>query len=58
MATALDAQHLLIAARAHRILVSRDHDYIELHSAWHLWAADWKIHPIPEHGGILIIDSH
>ncbi len=58
MATALDAEHLLVAARDQRILVSRDKDYLELHAGWHLWAADWQVRPRREHAGILIIDSH
>jgi hypothetical protein len=58
MATALDAEHLVVAARDQRILVSRDKDYLELHAGWHLWAADWQVRPRREHAGILIIDSH
>jgi predicted nuclease of predicted toxin-antitoxin system len=58
MTRALDAEHLLAAARAQRILVSRDHDYLDLHTAWHRWAAAWGVHPLPEHAGILIIDNH
>ena len=45
-------------ASRNQILVSRDHDYLELHTAWHRWAAAWGVHPLPEHAGILIIDNH
>jgi len=58
MATAFDAEHLLSAAKTGRTLITRDKDYIELHVAWRQWAGAWGVTPLPEHAGILIIDSH
>ena len=35
-----DPAHLLRAARDGRILLTKDNDFVDLHIAWFLWAAD------------------
>jgi hypothetical protein len=57
MATTEDPEHLLRAAHDARILLTKDKDFVDLHIAWFLWAADWGVTP-RSHAGILIIDDH
>src|SRR5689334_15783662 len=55
MTTALDAAHLLQAARDGRILLTRDKGYPALHEAWVVWteALGWS----GPHGGIIQLDG-
>jgi len=57
MTTAEDPEHLLRAARDGRILLTKDHDFVDLHIAWFLWAGAWGV-ARPSHAGILIIDDN
>lgn len=57
MAMADDPAHLLRAARDGRILLTKDKDFVDLHIAWFLWAADWGVVP-RAHAGIIIIDDN
>ena len=52
-----DPEHLLHAALHHRILITRDNDFLTLHIAWLLWSQAWQVQPLPEHAGIVIIPS-
>jgi hypothetical protein len=57
MRQARDAEHLLHAAQNHRIVVTRDKDFLELHLAWLRWPVAWGVSPAPRHAGILVIPS-
>lgn len=57
MAMAADPEHLLRAARERRLLLTKDHDFVDLHIGWFLWAAAWGLPPQP-HAGILIIHDN
>lgn len=49
-----DAEHLFIAARQQRIMVTHDRDdFTLLHRAWLRWSAGWQVSV--NHPGILII---
>ena len=48
-----DDEHLLVATRADRILVTHDQDFITLHNAWRRWSAEWGVSAL--HPGILIV---
>lgn len=49
-----DAEHLFIAARQQRIIVTYDRDdFTLLHRAWLRWSAGWQVWV--DHPGILII---
>ena len=58
MQQAPDAAHLLRAWQDGFILVSRDHDYRELHYAWLHWPAAWQVPRPQSHPGILLIHSN
>jgi hypothetical protein len=55
MQYAEDAEHLLHAAQNGRILVTRDRDFLGLHTAWLLWPIAWQMSPSPQHAGIMLI---
>jgi hypothetical protein len=57
MQRAPDAEHLLCAWQNRRILVSRDLDFLELHTAWMKWPPSRGLQHPPEHAGILLIPS-
>jgi hypothetical protein len=51
-----DYEHLSLAARSNRILVTHDREHFQiLHGAWVTWARDWEVSH--RHGGILIIEQ-
>ena len=51
---AYDEQHLLVAARAGRTLITHNRDdFLLLHRAWQLWSGEWQVRA--QHAGVLII---
>lgn len=58
LALAEDAEHLLAAWQADRVLVTKDRNFYALHFAWRLWPSAWRVPSPPEHAGILIIHDH
>lgn len=49
-----DAEHLFIAAKQRRIVITHDRDdFILLHRAWQRWSAGWHVSAF--HSGILIV---
>lgn len=57
MESAGDEEHLLIAAKSGRILVTYNvKDFRLLHDAWQRWSRDWGV--IRHHAGILIIPDN
>jgi hypothetical protein len=57
MASADDPERLLRAAHDGHVLLTKDHDFVDLHIAWFRWSAAWGLSP-PPHAGILIISDH
>lgn len=56
LAGANDATVLLAAvARSLSLITENDHDFLNLHQAWQLWAREWRMSPLPVHPGILTI---
>jgi hypothetical protein len=58
MQTASDDEHLIVAARDHRIIVTENEDdFALLHDAWIRWQRAWQVQESWRHAGILIVPS-
>lgn len=56
LAAAADAAHIMVAARAGRVLITHNRkDFEVLQDAWRLWPVEWHVAPLPVHAGILVI---
>lgn len=52
-----DHVHLVVAATAGRILVTKDGGFVMLHQAWQHWVKAWGLVSPPQHAGILIVQD-
>ena len=52
-----DEHQLLVAARHGWTVITSDQDFLLLHAAWHAWAAEWQVTPLPVHPGIIIVPN-
>ena len=53
-----DDEQLLTAAERRQILVTHNlRDFALLHNAWRRWPLAWRISPVPDHAGIIVLEQ-